>query len=143
MGSIGNGLIIMLTIQAMLMLGQASVLELNPAASIFYDGDGTMLESFDEGNYTLTTADPLADLPGGSDGVGETDGNIFTDIFQTVKNWVLDTTGAQYVLDLLSAPTTLLNTIGLPAIFAFALGAIWYGTMLFYIISWIFGRTDN
>lgn len=143
MGNIGTGLVIMLTIQAMLMLGQASLINLNPDANSFYTGTGSMLSSFDEGNYTLTTADPLKSMPGEGESVTESRGNFFTDTYEKIKNWISDTAGVRYVVSLLRAPETMLNVIGLPAEFTFALAAIWYGTMLFFIISWLLGRVDN
>lgn len=138
MGSIGQALVIVLSINIMLWFGQLAVLSVNPDGVQFFNNDGSLLNNFNNGNYSLND-DPLNQLPTGESSVSVTTGNIFTDLFSTVKNWFLDSTGLSFILNILSAPMSFLNAIRLPQEFAFALGGLWYGITLFLIIAFIRG----
>lgn len=140
MGNLSTALVVVLAINVMLFMGQAGAMALNPDSSpVFYSEDGSLLSNFDEGNYT-TPSDPKTLLPSGEASVNPETGNIFTDIFSATKNWILETTGLSYLLDLLGAPANFLKAIGLPSAFAWAIGSLWYGITLFLIVAFILGR---
>ena len=139
MGNISTALVIVLAINVMLFLGQASALAMNPDGVRFLNTDGSLLNDFDQGNYT-TPNTPDALLPSGEASVDAETGNIFTDIFSASKSWILDTTGLGYLVNLLGAPANFLKAIGLPGAFAWAIGALWYGMTLFLVVAFIFGR---
>jgi len=140
MGSIGSALVIVLAINIMLWFGQMAVLSVNPDGVNFFNPEGSLLNSFNKGNYSLSD-DPLAQLPTSESSVSVTTGNIFTDLFSTVKNWFIGSTGLGYLLNVLSAPMSFLNALLLPKQFAFALGGLWYGVTFFLIIAFIRGDT--
>ena len=146
MGNLTGALAIILSINAVLFLGQAAVNAYSVEAglpansSLFYAcGESTMSQFSDCGNLTLDQ-NPSRFLPGGTPGTEVSTGNIFTDVFTSIKEWILDTTGIGFVLSILAAPMNLLKAMNLPAEFAYAIGALWYGITLFVIIAFIWDR---
>lgn len=141
-------LIIVMSINVMLFLGQAAVLAIDPnAASNFYNCNGNMLEQFDSNScdnsnaYVLDTENSIGGLPGGVASVSPTTGNVFTDIFTTAYEWIVNSIpGASYLLQLLGAPYFLLQALGLPNIFVFSIGTMWYGVTFFLIVAFLLGR---
>lgn len=141
MGNITSALVIVLSINVMLFLGQAAAIAINPAGEVFHDSGGSLISDFDNGNYTLPN-NPDELIPEGESSVNPETGNIFTDTFSASRSWVLETTGLGYLINLLGAPAQLLYSIGVPNAFAWAVGALWYGVTLFLVVAFILGR-DN
>lgn len=141
MDDMGKALVIVLAIDVMLFLLQFSVLSINPEGPHFFNYNGSSIQSFDAGNYTLDTSSTGDRLPEAA-GVTETDSNWFTDTWNTIKNWLLNTTGLKYLLQILSGPGTVLTMLNVPLAFAYAIGAMWYGLTLFLLISWGLGRNQ-
>jgi hypothetical protein len=139
MGNNTTALVIVLSINVMLFLGQAASLSLNPAGTKYYNNAGTLISDFDNGNYTVPN-DPNNLIPSGESSVNAETGNIFTDTFTTARSWILEKTGLGYLVNLLGAPANFLKAIGLPDVFAWGVGSMWYGVTLFFIVSWIMGR---
>ena len=139
MGNNTTALVIMLSINVMLFLGQAAALSMNSDGVVFYNNDGTLISDFDNGNYTIPN-NPDDLLPSGESSVNPETGNIFTDTFSASRSWILETTGLGYLVNLLGAPAQFLYAIGVPAAFAWAVGALWYGVTLFVIVAFILGR---
>jgi len=137
-GSMTSALTIVLAINLMLWFGQIAILEINPDASNFFNPEGTLIDKFDAGNYTLDD-DTINQLPSGESSVSVTTGNIFTDAWTGIKNWFLDSTGISYLLNVLSAPMSFLKAIGLPPEFSFGLGAMWYIICFLLLIGFIRG----
>lgn len=123
MGSLMNALIIVLCINALMMITQTAVLDINPA-NIFYNGTGGIIET-----YNIDTADPKSELPGGSGDQVEGDTGFFsvvTDLFSSFTSWLLDTTGLSSVISILKAPYNYLKAFGLPIEFVNIIGTLWY-----------------
>lgn len=139
--SLETALVFVLSLNVLLFLGQIAILEINPAASDFYNEEGTLLSGFDSGNYTLDDSDPAGRLPSGEASVSPTTGNIFTDTFTSIKSWLIDSTGLGYVFAVLGAPYHLLQFMGLPQAFIYAVGTMWYAFTLLLIVAFIWGRT--
>jgi len=113
------------------------------SVNIFNYND-SKVKQFDEGNYTITS-DYTTGLPSTNQEVGEGDsGNIFTDTFKTIKDWILTTTGLQYVIDVLNAvPNFLKQLFGTDyAEIGFALGYLWHVLSFIIFIAWIRGVTS-
>jgi len=146
MGNLLTAVLTVMSINVMMFLGQVAVLELNPDANVFFHLKGSMLGEFETnkgnipGNYTLDDSDPASRLPSATASVNPTDGNIFTDIFASVKNWLLQSTGVSYLLAVLSAPYNFLKALQLPDAFTFAVGTLWYIGGLVLLILFITGR---
>ena len=145
MSNLTTALVIMLSINVVFILAQASITEINPdGGTIFYNHSGSMLSSLSVGNdtYLLDDTNPGDKLPSGETSVSPETGNVYTDTFTTSRSWLLEKTGLGYVLNLLSAPYNILKSMGLPSIFSFAIGGLWYGMTLFLIVAFILGRND-
>jgi hypothetical protein len=113
---------------------QQSIDEINPSAQ-YFSYSGTLLNSYDAGNRTLKefSSDELPT----SEGDVSTDTGIFTDMFKTLKNWFLQSTGLNYVIGIVSAVPNLLKAIGLSSEVAFLLGFFWHAFSIFLIISFM------
>lgn len=133
-------LVMVLFIDGFLFLGQQAVNEINPAGPpTFYHYEAGLLQANDEGNYTLTS-DVLGKLPTGESSVSAETGNIFTDIFSSIKGWIADTTGVNYVIDLINALPNFFKALGLPPAFVFVIGSIWHTTTVFMLVLLLWGR---
>jgi len=132
-----NALILILCISGVIYLAQASITEINPEQTGFLSDSNNML--FDYGNESgVNEFNANESIPDSADSVS-VDGNVFTDAYKTIKGWFVDTLGAKYVIGLLTAPYNILNGMGLPAAVTFVLGTLWYGIIIFLIISWARG----
>lgn len=140
MTNLTSAVVTVLSLNLILWLGQVAVIELNPDASQFFNPEGTPLQRFDAGNYTLNDDDPASVLPVVESSISPETGNIFTDAFTGIKTWMLDVTGLNYVFSILGAPYHFLNAMSLPQAFVFGIGSLWYGISLFLLIAFMFGR---
>jgi len=117
---------------------------INSSTSLF-NYDGSHIQSFDKGNYTLDE-DIASQLPTGSGtaDVDEDSGNIFTDTFKTIKNWLLETTGLKYVINVLNALPNFVKLI-FPSEYAevaFAIGYLWNALTVFALVFWLKGGNN-
>lgn len=146
MSNLTTALIIVLSINCMLFLGQYAILQVSADAPNFYNCEGTIFGQIESQgcrnstNYQLNDSNPASRLPGGATGVDPTTGNIFTDAFTSIKSFFINTLGLGYIVEILSAPSNFLKALGMPGAFSFAVGALWYGTTLFLIIAFFWGR---
>lgn len=153
MDTLDNLLLIVLCVNGMLMLGQLAIYNIDPSASQFYNCQGSLLGSVEAGQcrgttYALNDTDPASMLPSASTSVSPETGNIFTDAFTGLKNWLISTAvsivpGLGLVIGIVSAPYNFLKAI-LPgptyAGFVFVVGGIWYLFSLVVVVAWLFGR---
>jgi len=146
MGNLTVALSFVIALNVLMFLTQAAILEVNPDATTFFTNKGTMLDSFDAnkntGNYTLDTDAVSEHLPTGKGSISVTTGNLFTDMFSSIKTWLADKTGLSYLSGIVSAPYNILKSMNLPNAFVFAMGTMWYVLTLFLLIAFIWGR-DN
>lgn len=144
MANITKALLIVLSINVVFFLAQVSMFEINPDGTRFYNCEGNILSEFElnrcQGDFYLIDSTQVGNLPQSESAVSPEQGNIFTDIFNTAKNWLLSSTGVSYLVGVITAPTSFLTAIGLPAAFVFGIGALWYGMTFFLFIAWLFGR---
>lgn len=109
------------------------------APSVF-SYDGSHIKEFNKGDTTAYELESnfSGKIPGGSGQIADGDGNIFTDVFKVVRNWLLSVTGIKYILGVLNAVPNFL-TLFLPNPIAFALGYVWHSLNLFALIFWLKG----
>ena len=131
------GLIFLLVISGVLFLVYVGVSEDSEGST--FGGTG-LLDKF--GNSSTGTINEFESgaLPESEQSVSPETGTSFTDLFRTAKNWILDTTGARYVIDFVGAPIVLLRSMGINSTVVFVIGAMWYGFFVFLIVSWLFNR---
>lgn len=148
MSNIVIGLLVMLSITGMMMLGQAALLEVNPAGTTFFECKGSLIGALEassctSSNYIIANYNASTQLPSTQSSVSPTTGNIFTDTPTSIKIWLLSSIpGLDYLYALVGAPYTILSAIGMPSIISFVFSVIWYGTMLILIVAFIMGRND-
>lgn len=145
MTNITQALVIVMSINIMLFLGQVSVLELNPEGDLFFNCTNTLIGDLEESNcqgntYALTDTDPVTGLPRTESDVNAETGNIFTDTFNAAKDWLTGITGLDYVVAMVTAPKNFLMSIGAPPAFSFAVGVLWYSITFFLLVAWLLGR---
>ena len=101
--------------------------------------DSALYQYDDDGNYTIVQ-DVASRLPESDSGAILPDSdNFFTDIFNTFKNWFLQTTGLRYLVDLVTAVPNLLANLGLPREMAYGLGVLWHAISFFVFIAFLKG----
>lgn len=129
-------LLIVLSIDMFLFLGQQAVKEINPTGyPEFFTYENSFISQFDSGGYTINVSNSVNEIPNQElIEAGDTSSNIFTDAYSIIKNWFVNSP-LGYLFNLLGAPAVFLNIIGLPSIIVFTFGAFWYGITLFLIIN--------
>lgn len=103
-------------------------------SSIDYSGTPTNKLVIGGGLNGSTQFDTSLAIPVASDSVDEDTGNIFTDTFKSVSNWVQKLDGSLGLLfSFLNQPMGFLKDIGVPVYLANAFGVMWYvlGILLF------------
>lgn len=135
-----NAVIFILALNAVMFMVGAAIQDLGGVNPFNYADNP--LSTFNQGNETNpevpTTPGDL--LPSGVQAIEPDTGGFFTDIFSSIKSWLVDVTGLGWILAVLSGPKVILAAIGFPAALAWAVTALWYGVTLFVIASYIFGR---
>ena len=134
-----NGLVIFLVFSGVLGMANLAVKNYNDEAT-FADSSDEALDAY--GNRSAWTVREFSgdELPESEDSVSQETGNVFTDLFRTAKNWILKTTGAQYVINILGAPVQLLSGMNLPTMVIWFISTAWYGVFIFLIMSWLLNR---
>lgn len=141
-------LIIVLSTNAMLFIGQSSITHLSDDMNIsqtqFYNLEGTILCDVDQSNcqastYVLNDTDPTSFLPENAP-IESGDGGFFTDMFGSIRNYITDSLGLGYVINILSAPNTFMLMMGLPNEFSYPITALWYLFSLFIFLAFLWGR---
>jgi len=143
MGNITVAFVFVMFLNVLVFLSQTAMSEVNPASTVFYNFDDSILDNYDTGNASnrLIDVDGLTDqLPAGEGSLNPETGNYFTDIFSSIKSWIVDKTGIKYIKAMLLSPYTLIKAMGLPNSFSFAIGVLWYAITLFIAILFFWGR---
>lgn len=140
-----NQLLIVLCIYGMLFIGQQAILDTNPNAAQFFDCQSSILSQAEasncsSSNYVLTSRNATDSLPGLTQRVSSDQSSIWTDIFDSIKTWILDSTGLGFLFKIIAAPYTILEMTDLPAAIIFPIAAIWYLYTLFLLIGFMWGR---
>jgi hypothetical protein len=108
---------------------------------------GDSIQQFDKGGYTLDN-----DLVGviqnldveSQANVEEGTGNVFSDAFKSVRNWILKLPGIRHIIGPLNALPTFFSGM-FPGDYkevGFALGYLWYAIVAVTLIMWIRGGSQ-
>ena len=141
MNNVVQALMIVVFLNSMIFLTQVSMININPDSTIFFEYEGSNIAKFDvsDGDYVLND-DISSELPETGNPVAVSLGsNVFTDLFSTLKNWLLKIPGAKYVLMIVNAVPTYIKYFGFPAEIAFALGTMWHIITFVLVIIFIKG----
>lgn len=127
-------LIIILSVDLIMFLGQGAMTDMNPTGTQFHDYSGSMLEHYDS-EHTINFTNMLPDA---QQSVG-IEGDSFTDTFLTAKSWVTSVANGIFVF--FTAPVDILVNIGTPGAIVSILKAFWVGITLFLVGAFLLGRT--
>lgn len=138
---------LVLCINAAMFIGQISLLGVNPEGTIYMTCEGNIIGTLNQGNcttgnYVLKDNDPVSDLPSGSTTVDPETNMQYTDSFTGIKGFFLNTLGLGYLGMVLSAPYNFLKALGLPQVYTYTIGSMWYAFSLFLIVGYLFGRSN-
>jgi len=134
--------LIVIALDVVLFLFQFSITEINPSGPLVYNYEGSTLQKYDTGGYSLNVSNAINQLPE-SNSVEASTGNVFVDTYSTLKSWFLiGASGLSYLYVILSGPSIVLAMLGAPTALTFAIGALWYAFTLFLIIAFITGRSQ-
>lgn len=137
-----TALIIVMFINALMFLSQVAMYDINPGSNTLYNYNGSALAQFGGSEQVLKTESLDSYIPNADDGQLDTStGNIFTDIFKSIKSFLFEIPGVKYLSLIVTAPYTILNGIfsSHPEM-AFAIGTFWWAITIFLIVSFIWGR---
>lgn len=154
MGLFLNGLILMLAITSMMYLGSATINQIDPTDSnstINFNCKTSMIGSFTGNNscdsQTVTVDQNMARQSLTNLSASNTGGtgvsfvvSSVVNIFNGAKNWLLGFPLVAFVVDMVTAPSTILRLLGFDNIWVFGVGAIWNGIMLFLIFNVLRGN---
>lgn len=137
-------MVIALSAQAFLFMGQTSAQELNPTGNpLFYNPQNSLLCGF-EGNNCLnkTIAPDLAgvngNVPQSQSSVSSTGFYLFTDTPTFLISWFRQQLSG--IINFFFAPFIFLTSTGLPQYVVGILSLIWYGLISFLFIAFFAGR---
>ena len=145
MGNLTTALLVVLSVSVMLILGGLVATDLAGEDKTLMNCTGSILEEFDSnscsGTYILNTSNPTGRLPSTNlNPVTATGITGEEGIFSSFLSWLSGVTGFSYIYGVLSAPSTFLKNVGVPSGYADLIAVIWYGVVLFLIISWLKGQ---
>jgi len=135
-----SALLMVLSIDVFLFLGQTAITNINPEATKFFNFSGTLISSADAGGYVVNVSDPHNTLPSQNIITAGDNSNLFTDIFSVIRGFFLDTLGLKYVFGVLGGPVVYIKYLNLPVEFTYAVGALWYLLTLYLLLMVISGR---
>lgn len=144
MSNLTVALVFVLSVNAILFMAQASVMDLNPDSDGFYNADGTLISNFakdnDVDNPIIDTDEITANLPEAEGSLSPETGNFFTDSFSSIRRWFTSLPGINYIYGITMAPYNMLKAMNLPGAFVFGIGSLWYGITLFLIVAFFWGK---
>lgn len=128
MSNLTGALIVVLCINGLLFLGQASINSL-----------GGNVQYYNETSGTCMNANPVDSLPQTGQSVDPDTGLSYTDDYSTGKNFLKGDSG-KCTTSIMTAPANFMKYLGTPTVFNWAIMVIWYGITLFLFVSWLLGR---
>lgn len=144
MSNLTVALVFVLSVNALLFLAQASVMDLNPSGGEFYTGEGSLISNFakdkDLDAPILDTDATTTNLPEAEGSLSPETGNFFTDSFSSIRRWFTSIPGINYIYGIAIAPYNMLKIMNLPNSFVWAVGSLWYGVTLFLIVAFFWGK---
>lgn len=135
MNNIITALIIVLSLNALMMISQNAITEMDPGSTRFYTGQGGILD-----NHAINSTDTYTDLPSSGASVQGDNNNFFTDVVGTILSWIGKVPGFNTIIQTVKAPYNFLKVMGLPPMLTDILGSLWYLITLSLLFLVITGR---
>jgi hypothetical protein len=134
-------IILMLGIDLFLFFGQTAMVNINNIEHITNNSitfhSNALINPNDQGYNTKGELPPAQGWEGG---VGPSQSsNFFTDVFSTLRDWVVNTPGINVVYGCITAFPNFLSSLGLDPLIAGALASFWHLLTLFLIVQFFKG----
>lgn len=123
-------LLMILCIDVVFYMAQLSIEQVDGTEKIM-NYDQSFIKTYDAGGHTVKSYDS-SELPTGAS-VVDSLGNLFTDLFNTIKGWI----GA--MVGFVDAFPTVLRWIGIPGELAFPIAAAWHGAAIVALVMFLRG----
>lgn len=123
----------------LMWFSQISMLALNPAGSVCYNLEGSLIDNSQTSTGVLSN-DVIADLPESQGQVTTDSGNIFTDVFNNILSWFKSAPGVKYIYGVVAAPYNILKCMNLPVEFVAGIGTLWYLVSFLTFLAFLWGR---
>jgi len=145
MGNITTMAVFVWTLNILIFLSQAAMIDINPTEPvIYYNTSGTVLSEYStqDGLNMPNSENIQSELdPSSSGEVEENTGVFFIDIFASVKSWIQNK--IDYIVAIVLGPYNIINSIpGLPKAFVNSISLLWYGVSLLLLLAFMFGREN-
>lgn len=142
MGNVTTALIFVLTLNLLMAITVISMEELwsidnAEAPPSFCANQGDLF--YQNAKNIVNNSNLETQIPGASEATSPTTGNIFTDVFSSIRNWILGTPGLNYLYVIVSSPACAFQLL-LPFELAPLLIGFWYMITLFLIIAFLWWR---
>lgn len=148
MSKLATAFIFVMALNLLMALSQLSSIAINPDSNIYYNCNGTILDSFGNsctsGVMNSNPEDITDMLPSSQTGsVGVSSSGIFTDIFNSIGGWFKSLPGISFIYSIASAPYNILKAM-LPGAefsnFVLLLSIFWYGISIFLLVAFMWWR---
>ena len=145
MGNTSTALIFIVLLNVLMWMTQISITNLNPdMGATCFNPDNSILSGRSSGfaeNDTLSEQG-IDDIPSSTQGsVNPSQTNFVTDLFNSIIGFFKTVgKGIGYLVNLVNAPTNIINCAGLPRQISLGLGIMWNTLSLFFIISYFWWR---
>ena len=141
MGNLEIATIFIVILNVLMWFTQISMLTLNPAGSVCYNIDGTIIDNAQtqSGSYAIVDNDAVSQLPTSESEVSTSSSGI-TDIFNNILGWFKTAPGLKYVYGVVAAPYNILKCTSLPAQFIVGIGTLWYLVTFLVLVAFMWGR---
>lgn len=131
-----GAIIVLLVLGAVFTLANLQINDYVPGRNFYTQGEATLDINLTTGTHPQFNS---SDFPNAEESVSPEDGSVFTDLFRTTKNWLLESTGANIVINVLGAPYFFLSAMGISPAITIILTALWYGVFFFLFVAWLRG----
>jgi len=143
MGNFTMALVFVMLINVFMWLSQVAIVDINPTGPLYYNCEGSVMEQFGSNcansSISMVNTDVVSQLPQAQD-IEVSTGNPFTDIFNNILGWIKGVPGVNYAVAVVSAPVSILKSMGMPNELAFGLGVLWYSISAFLLVAFLWGR---
>lgn len=139
MGNVTTALIFVLVLDLLMVISVINMQDLYDIAGekpTFCSNQGTFFIN----NNIVNNSNIENLIPGTSEATSPTTGNIFTDVFSSIRNWILGIPGLNYVYIILSSPACAFQLLGLPPGISPLLIGFWYTLNVFLVIAFLWWR---
>lgn len=139
--------VFMVALSMLFALSQLAIDKINPGGNnTFYNPEGSPICKAMVGGCESGTYNPKQfsdqDVGTAETTVDPDSGNIFTDVFNTIKNWALRNPISSAVFYIVTGPYTFLYSTGLPQEAAAIVAGLFYAIGILLIMNYFAGRGD-